>query len=141
MKYHKGGNRFLTNYLEDSTNNLINPMIEITSLKYPYKEFAWLFTYIISLESTVFISKNVIYALHYVLHEKTIIDWGYVISNEISFQLNNLKKARKFYMNSYLIFSIAYGHVFEDLRREKCVDFKLESIYAWYSVLYMHKAQ
>jgi hypothetical protein len=89
----------------------------------------------------VFVPRNVIYALHYALHEKSIIDWGYLISSEVSFQLSNLKKTRKFYMTSYLIFAIAYGHVFEDFPREKHVDFKLEPIYAWYSVLYRHKAQ
>ena len=78
--------------------------------------------------------------MHYDLHEKTIIDWGYLISNEISFQLNNLKKTQKFYMTSYLIFAIAYGHVFEDSPRKKHVDFKLDPVYAWYSVMYKHKA-
>jgi hypothetical protein len=141
MKQHKGGNRFLRNYLEDPTSNPKTSRIEVTSLKNLYREFAWLFTHIVGMESTMFISRNVIYSLHYALHEKSIIDWGYLISNEISFQLNNLKKTRKFYMTSYLIFSIAYGHVFEDFPREKHVDFKLEPVYVWYSVLYRHKAQ
>jgi len=44
-------------------------------------------------------------------------------------------------MSFYLIFSIAYGHVFEDLQWEKHVDFKLEPVYAWYLVLYRHKTQ
>lgn len=79
--------------------------------------------------------------MHYALHEKAIIDWGCLISNEISFQLNNLKKTHKFYMDSYLIFVIAYGHVFEDLPWEKHVDFKLEPVYVWYSILYRHKSQ
>jgi hypothetical protein len=92
LKKHKGGNRFLSNYLEDPTSNSSTSRIEVTSLKYPYIEFAWLFTHIIGLESTMFISRNVVYALHYALHEKNIIDWGYLISNEISFQFNNLKK-------------------------------------------------
>ena len=100
-----------------------------------------MFTHIINLQSTVFILRNVVYSLHYALHEKAIIDWGYLISNEFFFQLNNLKKNRKLYMNSYLIFAIAYGNVFEDLSREKHVDFKLETIYAWYLVPYRHKAQ
>jgi hypothetical protein len=47
LKQHKGGNRFLSNYLEDPTSNPGTSRIEVTSLKYPYKEFAWLFTHII----------------------------------------------------------------------------------------------
>jgi hypothetical protein len=44
-------------------------------------------------------------------------------------------------MTLYLIFPIAYGHVFEDLPWEIHVDFNFESIYAWYSFLYRHKSQ
>jgi hypothetical protein len=79
--------------------------------------------------------------MHYALHEKAIMDWGYFISSEIYFQLNNLKKTHKLYMTSYLIFTIAYGRVFDDLPREKHVDFDIEPVYAWYSILYRHKAQ
>jgi hypothetical protein len=73
--------------LEDPTNNPRTFRIEVTSLKNQYREFAWLFTRIVGMESTMFISRNVMYALHYDLHEKSIIDWGYLISNEISFQI------------------------------------------------------
>ena len=83
---------FLRNYMEDPSSNTSASMIEVNSLKYPYKEFSWLFTRIIGLESTSFVPINVIYALHYALHEKIIIDWGYLISSEVSFQLGNLKK-------------------------------------------------
>jgi hypothetical protein len=93
------------------------------------------------LESTMFVPRNVIYALHYALHEKSIIDWGYLISSEVSFQLNKLKMTRNFYMTSYLIFTIAYGHVFEDFLRETHVNFNLELVYAFYLVLYRHKDQ
>jgi hypothetical protein len=79
--------------------------------------------------------------MHYALHEKYVIDWGYLISSEISFQLNNLKKTQKFYMTSYLIFAISHGHPFEDLPRARNVDFKLEPVYAMYSVLYRHESQ
>jgi hypothetical protein len=44
-------------------------------------------------------------------------------------------------MTCYLIFAIAYGHVFEDLPREKQIDLKLEPVCAWYSVTYNHKSQ
>jgi hypothetical protein len=141
LKQHKGGNKFLSNYLEDPTCNPGTSRIEVNSLKYPYREFAWLFAHIIGLESTMFVSRNFIYAMHCALHEKTIMDWGCLVLSEIFFQLNNLKKTQNFYMTSYLIFTIAYGHVFEDLPRAKQVDFKFEPVYAWYSVLYRHKSQ
>jgi len=141
LKQHKGGNRLLRNYLEDPTCNLGTSRIEVNLIKYPYREFSWLFARILGLESTVLVTRKVIYVMHYALHEKYIINWRYLISSEISFQLNNFKKTHKFYMVAYLIFAIAYGYVFEDFPRAKHVDFKLESIYVWYSILYRHKAQ
>jgi hypothetical protein len=141
LKQHKGGNKLLNNYLEDLICNPGTSKIEVNLLKYPYKEFAWIFTCILGLETTMSVTINVIYSMDYALHEKTTIDWGYFISSEISFQPNNLKKTHKFYMDSYLIFSIAYGHVFEDFPWEKHRDFKLELVYAWYLILYKHKAQ
>jgi len=85
LKKHRGGDRFLRKYLEDPTSNLDASRIEVTTLKYPFKKFAWLFIHVIGLESTLFISINIIYSMHYSFHEKSIIDWGYLISNEISF--------------------------------------------------------
>jgi hypothetical protein len=75
------------------------------------------------------------------MHENTIIDWGHIISSEVSFQLNNLKKTRKFYMSSYVFFTIAYCHVFEDLSRERIIDFKMDLVYAGYSTFWRHKSQ
>jgi hypothetical protein len=33
-------------------------------------------------------------------------------------------------MTSYIIFDIAYFHVFEDLSRERSIDFKVEPVFA-----------
>jgi len=60
----------------------------------------------IGLESTAFELRNNIYIFHLVVHEDALIDWGCIISNEISFQLGGLKKTRKLYMTFYLIFGI-----------------------------------
>jgi hypothetical protein len=115
--------------------------IEVSSLKYPYKEFLWLFSRIIGLESTAFVSKNVVYILHFFVHEDILIDWGCLISNEISFQLGGLKRTQKFYMTSYLIFAIAYYHIFEDFLRARSVDSKVEPVSFWYLALWRHRAQ
>jgi hypothetical protein len=92
LKQHRGGEKFLSNYLVDPGSNPSISRIEVTSLKYPYREFAWLFSRIIGLESTASVPRNIIYVLHSSLHEKAIIDWGHLISSEVSFQLGNLKK-------------------------------------------------
>jgi hypothetical protein len=91
MKQHKGWNIPLSNYLEDPTCNPGTSRIKVSSLKYLYKEFSWLFSHIIGLESTMFVTRNVIYVMHYVLHGKAIIG---VISSQVKFcfQLNNLKR-------------------------------------------------
>jgi hypothetical protein len=54
LKAHDGGvdllNNFLTEPLNDSGSS---SQIEVCSLKYPYKEFAWLFSRIVGQDSTV----------------------------------------------------------------------------------------
>jgi len=85
--------------------------------------------------------KSIIYILHFFFHEDTLIDWGLLISNEISFQLGGLKRTQKFYKTYYLNFFIAYCHVFEDLSRERSVKFKVEPIFSWDPTLLRHQAQ
>jgi hypothetical protein len=98
IKEHIGGGELLEKYLDDPRTNTNVVKIEVSSLKYPYKEFTWLFACIIRLESTASMPKNVVYILHFVVHEDALIDWGHLISNEISFQLGGLKRTQKFYM-------------------------------------------
>jgi hypothetical protein len=94
----------------------------------------------IGMESMAFLLRNIIYILCFSVHKKSLIDWGHIISSEISFQLSNLKKTHKFYMTSYIISTIVYRHVFEDLLRERSVECKVEPIFAWYPTLWRHKA-
>jgi hypothetical protein len=125
LKEHRGGEELLEKYLVDPRTNTNASKIEVSSLKYPYKEFSWLFSRMIGLESMDLCAKKYHLYPPFLVHEYSLIDWGHIISNEISFQLGGLKKTQKFYMTSYLIFSIAYCHVFEDLSRERSVDFKV----------------
>jgi hypothetical protein len=96
LKQHKGGEKFLSNYVVNPNNNSSASKIEVSLLKYPYREFSWLFAHIIGLESTTSVPRNIIYVLHFSLHENTIIDWGHIISSEVSFHLSNWKKDPKF---------------------------------------------
>jgi hypothetical protein len=104
LKEHKGGEELFKKCLDDPRTNTNVTKIEVSSLKYPYKEFAWLFARKIGLESTTFVLKYIIYILHFIVHEDALIHWGSLISNEIPFQLGGLKSTRKFYMTSYLNF-------------------------------------
>jgi hypothetical protein len=42
------------------------------------------------------VPKYIVYILHFVVHEDTMIDWAQIISNEILFQLGGLRKTIKF---------------------------------------------
>jgi hypothetical protein len=58
LKAHNGGENLLENFLTEPSNDSANSsQIEVCSLKYPYKEFAWLFARIIGQESTTCCSK------------------------------------------------------------------------------------
>jgi hypothetical protein len=59
LKQHKGGEIFLSNYLVDPNNNTSASKIEVRSFKHPYREFSWLFSRIIDLESTTSVVANI----------------------------------------------------------------------------------
>jgi hypothetical protein len=65
FKEYKGGQELLEKYLANPKDNTNVANIEVSSLKYPYKEFVWLFSHIVSLESMASMPKNIIYILHF----------------------------------------------------------------------------
>jgi hypothetical protein len=116
LKERNNGLELLQEYLEDPTmmpEDLSN--IQVSLLKNPYREITWIFSRVAGQESTTTIPRLALYILHFTVHEKEIFDWEKIISQEISFQLSNFKKNKKFYMSSYLIFAITYCHVFKGL--------------------------
>jgi hypothetical protein len=96
LKEHQGGAELLENYLTSPRIDNNSTQVEVSSLKYPYKEFSWIFSQIIGLESMTSVPKYIVYILHFVVHEDTMIDWARIISNEISFQLGGLRKTKNF---------------------------------------------
>jgi hypothetical protein len=48
--------------------------VEVCSLKYPYKEIAWILAKIIGLDPTASVPKYIVYILHHVIHENIMID-------------------------------------------------------------------
>jgi hypothetical protein len=59
MKQHRGGERFLRNYLVNQGSNPGISRIEVASLKYPYREFACLFACINGPEPTTYIYQEI----------------------------------------------------------------------------------
>jgi hypothetical protein len=58
--------------------------IEVSSLKYPYKEFSWFFPYNwIGIHDLC--AKNIVYILHFVVHEDALIDWGQLFQMKFHF--------------------------------------------------------
>jgi hypothetical protein len=74
-----------------------------------------------------------------VVHENAIFDWAKIISNEITAQLTNFKTEKKFYMSSYLIFSITYCHTFEGLNIARKVKIKMDLVTMWYQALWRQR--
>jgi hypothetical protein len=114
LKANHGGMKILDNLilkLLDYSKNSTH--IELCSLKYPYKEFTWLFSRIIGKESMTTVLRYVLYVFHLSIHESVLFDWDRIILSEVSFELVNFQKNKKFFMSSYLIFAIAYCHILE----------------------------
>jgi hypothetical protein len=80
-----------------------------------------------------------LYILYFTIHEEVIFDWGKIISIEISSHLSKFKKENKFYMDSYLIFSITYCHIFKGLTIRKWVDWKIDPVTMWCQDLWRQK--
>jgi len=114
--------------------------IEVCSLKYMYKNFAWLFARINGQESVATIPRYVFYVLHQSFHEDVMFDWAHIISSEVSFQLGNFQKTKNFFMTSYLVYAISYYHIFDYLSWERNVDFSKDPVQFWYPTLWKHKA-
>jgi hypothetical protein len=49
-------------------------------------------------------------------------DWGQIISIEISHQLEMYQQIQIFFMASYLVYSIIYSYIFEELLARKDMD-------------------
>jgi hypothetical protein len=70
------------------------------------------------------------------VHKNTIFDGEKIISNEITAQLTNFKTKNKFYMSSYLIFSITYLHAFNGLNIARRINTKVNPVTMWYQGLW-----
>jgi hypothetical protein len=114
--------------------------IQVSSLKDPYQEIAWLFTRVTGQDSTKTIPWLALYILYFVVHEDVIFDWKKIISNEISAQLMNFRREKKFYMESYLVFAITHCHFFKGLSIGKRVNSKIDPVTMCYQALSRHKA-
>jgi hypothetical protein len=108
-------------------------------LKDPYREIAWNFTRITGQDSMTTIPRLVLYILRFIFNGDVIFDLEKIISNEVSTQLVNFKSEKNFYMDSYLIFSITYYHIFKCLRTGKRVNFRVDLVTMWYQDLWRQK--
>jgi hypothetical protein len=130
------GRDLLSQCLEDPTTMSEDlSVIQVSQLKKPYKEMAWLLARVLGQESTATIPHLALYILYYSIQGKRIFDWSKIISTEISFQLSNFKKDKKFYMSAYLVFIIVYCHVFQGLHLSRKVDSKTDPVHTWYPSL------
>jgi hypothetical protein len=115
-------------------------MIRVDSFKNPFQEIACLFTRLTDQENTATISRMILYILYFTVKEQAIFEWGKLNSIEISSQLSQYKKDKKFFMASYLVFAIAYCCRFPKLSICKRVNCELDPVTFWYQVLRRHKA-
>jgi hypothetical protein len=140
LKDRKNGLKLLQEYLEDP---LALPKdiskIQVSSLKNIYCKVAWIFTRIIGQDSMETVPRLSLYILYFTVHEQAVFYWGKIISTEISSQLSNFKDTKKFYMSSYLIFSITFYHIFKGLNIGKRVNCYFDPIKMWYQAPWRQK--
>ena len=91
-------------------------------------------------ESTTTVSHMDLYILYFIVNEQAIFYWGRLISDEISSELSNYKRKRKFYMSFYLVFAITHSYQFPELSLSKNVNLEFDPVTFWYQALWKHKA-
>jgi hypothetical protein len=106
--------------------------LQVNLFKNPFWEIDWLFTRVTCQENTASIYHIILYMLYFIVKEHAIFDWGKLISIEISSQLSQYKKYKKFFMTSYLVFAIAHCCHFPKLSICKRVNCELDPITLWY---------
>jgi hypothetical protein len=107
-----------------------------TRSKTPFRKFLG---YSHRTKSIANISRMILYILYFTFREKSIFDWRKLISIEISSQLSQYKKYKKFFMASYLVFAIAYCCQFPKFSICKRVNCELDQVTFWYQALWRHK--
>jgi hypothetical protein len=113
--------------------------IQVDSFKNPFREIAWLFTRMTIQETTTTISHMILYILYFTVKEQDIFHWGKLISIEIFSQLSQYKRDKRFFMDSYLVFTIVCFFQFPKFSICKRVNCELHPITFWYQSLWRHK--
>jgi hypothetical protein len=109
LRKHENGLDILHKFLENPAaipEDFIR--LQDNLFKNPFQEIAWLITRVIGQENTTNISHMILYILYFTVKEKAIFNWGKFISIEISSQLSQYKKDKKFFMSSYLVSKIVH---------------------------------
>jgi hypothetical protein len=129
MKKHNNILDLLPDFLENPTDIPEDiTRLQVNSFKNPFQEIDWLFSRVTGQESTTSISSMIIYILYFTVKEKSIFDWGKLISIEISSQLSQYKKDMNLFMASYLVFVIAYCFQFHKLFICKKVNYEFNPV-------------
>jgi len=141
LKKHDNGLDLLPKFLEDPTSVPEDiTRLQVSAFKNPLQEIAWLFTRITGKEISANISQMILYILYSTVKEKSIFDWGKLISIEITSQLSQYKRENKLFMSSYLIFMIAHCYPFPRLSMCKKVNCEFDLVTFWYKKLWRYKA-
>jgi hypothetical protein len=141
LKKHDNWLDLLPEFLENPTTIPKDiTRLQVGSFKNPFREIAWLFTRVTGQETTTNISRMIPYILYFMVKEQAIFDRGKLISIEISSQLSQYKKEKKFFMSSYLVFAIAHCCQFLRLYVRKKVNCEFDLVTFWYQTLWRHKS-
>jgi hypothetical protein len=81
----------------------------------------------------------ILYIMYFTIQEHSILYRGKLISIEITSQLSHYKNDRKFFMASYMIFSIVHCCQFQNLTISERVNCEIDPFNFWYQALWRHK--
>jgi hypothetical protein len=141
LKKHGNELDLLPKFLQDPTPAPQDmAILQVSAFKNLFRQIAWLFTRITRQESATDISRMILYILYFTVKEQAIFHCGKLISIEISSQLLQYRRQKKFFMSSYLIFVVANCYPFPGLSMCKKLNSEFDPVTFSCQILWRHDA-
>jgi hypothetical protein len=127
LKKHGNELDLLPKFLQNPTGTPRDiAIIQVSAFKNLFRQIAWIFTRITRQESAANISQMILYILYFTVKEEAIFHCRKLISIEISSQLLQYRRQKKFFMSSYLIFAVANCYPFPGLSMCKKLNYEFD---------------
>jgi len=115
-------------------------ILQVSACKNLFWQIAWIFMRTTRQESETIISRMILYILYFTVKEQAIFHCHKLISIQISSQLLQYKRQKKFFMPSYLIFTVSNCYPFLGLSMCRNLNYEFDPVTFSCHKLWRHNA-